>query len=462
MQPDHYEILGLAQTATPEEIKKKYRTLARRYHPDVNPNADAERMITRINEAYHILGDADRRALYDAERMLRSHADAAFRASSKSAARPDAKQASKTAERPASRPAATRPAAPKSAPYKTEPRSGGSRSVEYNGFGTVPNANPAAKPAAKSAPKAPDTVRVATEAIREMERHIMEAQLAFINRQYREAEALCFQALQVDRRNATAHEILGDIFVKRGQTDNAVKAYTYAAQYNTRNLTVQAKLERLSGGVRRPSTGSGPTLTHASAVSPWEQMLGGTNRESALAAISGLFSVLFLGLCYLLCSHPGHPFTDSVGWLSDISFNLLGAFALGGALAGSLLAINGRMRPIQDELLARGTLRGDERSPISLGIVLTGFAILWFYASLLVYIGIAVAKNRLSLSILRAYGLTVLLTALFAFFYQSGYRDGPGEHSVWLQAFAIGGNITFPALLFGWAVGDALRLKDRV
>ena len=455
MQPDHYEILGLSQTATPEEVKKKYRTLARRYHPDVNPNPDAERMITRINEAYHILGDADRRALYDAERMLRAHSDAAFRAASKSAARPDTRQAERAAPRPAPPKSASPNASKPDFRPGTAPRSGSSRSVEYNGFGAVPNA----KPAAKTEPKSPDTVRVATEAMREMERHIMEAQLAFINRQYREAEALCFQALQVDRRNATAHEILGDIFVKRGQTDNAVKAYTYAAQYNPRNLTVQAKLERLSGGVRRPSAASGPTLTHASAVSPWEQMLGGANRESALAAISGLFSVLFLGLCYLLCSHPGHPFTDSVGWLSDISFNLLGAFALGGALAGSLLAINGRMRPIQDELLARGTLRGDERSPISLGIVLTGFALLWFYASLLVYIGIAVAKNRLSLSILRAYGLTVLLTALFSFFYQSGYHDGPGEHSVWLQAFAIGGNITFPALLFGWAVGDALRLK---
>ena len=327
--------------------------------------------------------------------------------------------------------------------------------MEYNGFGTVPESKPAAKPA----PKSPDTVRAAADAFREMERFIMEAQLAFINRQYREAETLCYQALQVDRRNATAHEILGDIFVKRGQTDNAVKAYSYAAQFNPRNLTVQAKLERLSGSPRQ-SAASGPTMTHPSAVSPLEQMLGGANREAALAAISGLFSALFVGLCFLLYFHPGHPFTDSVGLLSDISFNLLGAFALGGALAGSLLAMNGRMRPIQDELLAHGTLRGDEqRSPISLGIVLTGFALLWFYASLVVYIGVAVVKNRLSLSILRAYGLTALLTALFACFYQSGYHEGPGEHSVWLQAFLIGGNVAFPALLFGWAVGDALRLK---
>ena len=446
MQPDHYEILGLPQTATAEEIKKKYRTLARRYHPDVNPAPDAAQTITRINEAHHVLGDPDRRALYDAERMLRSQASAAPRAKPQGAERPPRSEAGRTAPRPAPPRTDARP--------RNAPPPAGSRSVEYNGFGTVPNPKPAAKPAT---PQRPDTAKTTADAFREMDRFIIEAQLAFINRQYREAENLCFQALQVDRRNATAHEILGDIFTKRGQTDNAVKAYTYAVQYNPRNLTVQAKLERLSGNRRQPAA-SGPTMTHASPVSPWEQVLGGENRETALAAVSGLFSVLFLGLCYLLYSHPGHPFADGVGWLSDISFNLLAAQALGGSLAGSLLAINGRMRPIRDELLARGTLRGDESSPISLGAVLTGFALLWFYASLLVYIGIAVAKNRISLSILRAYGLTLLLTALFAFFYQSGGHDG-GERFGWLQALALGGNIMFPGVLFGWAVGDALRLK---
>ena len=453
MQPDHYEILGLPQTATAEEIKKKYRTLARRYHPDVNPAPDAAHMITRINEAYHALGDADRRALYDAERMLRAHADAAQKANSRAAER------------------AARPNAPRSAPPNQKPdfrpqnrnappsvRPSGSRSVEYNGFGTVPEPKPGAKPA--SSPRA-DAARAATDAFRAMDGLIMEAQLAFINRQYREAETLCFQALQIDRRNAVAHEILGDVFTKRGQTEKAVQAYTYAVQHNPRNLTAQAKLERLSatGTKRQTPVSTGPTMTHASVVSPWDHVIGGESRDAALAAISGLFAVLFLGLCFLLYSHPGHPFTDSITWLSDVSFNLIAALALGGALAGSLLAINGRMRPIQPELLARGSLRGDERSPISLGMVLTGFALLWFYASLLVYIGIAVAKNRLSLSILRAYGLTLILTALFAFFYQSGYHDGPSENSAWLQALAWGGNIMFPCVLFGWAVGDALRLK---
>lgn len=225
MQPDHYEILGVPTTATPEEIKKKYRTLASRYHPDVNPQPDAAQMITRINEAYHVLGDADRRALYNAERMLRAHADAALKANSK------------TRER-----TPPRSAAPKSAPPGQKPefrsqnrnappaaRSNTSRPVEYNGFGTVPEPKPAAK--SPASPQA-EAARAATDAFRAMDGLVIEAQLAFINRQYREAESLCFQALQIDRRNATAHEILGDVFVKRGQTDKAMQAYTYAVQHN--------------------------------------------------------------------------------------------------------------------------------------------------------------------------------------------------------------------------------------
>ncbi len=66
MAKNFYDLLGVSQKATPEEIKKAYRKLARQYHPDVNPdNRDAERRFKEINEAYEILSDADKRAEYD-------------------------------------------------------------------------------------------------------------------------------------------------------------------------------------------------------------------------------------------------------------------------------------------------------------------------------------------------------------------------------------------------------------
>src|SRR5438046_575557 len=63
---DYYEILGVARAAKEEEIKKAYRKLARKYHPDLNPNnKQSEEKFKEIQEAYEVLGDADKRKKYD-------------------------------------------------------------------------------------------------------------------------------------------------------------------------------------------------------------------------------------------------------------------------------------------------------------------------------------------------------------------------------------------------------------
>lgn len=62
---DYYAIMGLKRDAKPEEIKQAYRKLARKYHPDVSKEKDAEDRFKEVNEAYEVLKDPDKRKQYD-------------------------------------------------------------------------------------------------------------------------------------------------------------------------------------------------------------------------------------------------------------------------------------------------------------------------------------------------------------------------------------------------------------
>ncbi|MBF2049973.1 MAG: molecular chaperone DnaJ [Leptolyngbya sp. IPPAS B-1204] len=65
MAGDYYEILGVSRNADKEEIKRAYRRLARKYHPDVNKEAGAEERFKEINRAYEVLSDPEMKARYD-------------------------------------------------------------------------------------------------------------------------------------------------------------------------------------------------------------------------------------------------------------------------------------------------------------------------------------------------------------------------------------------------------------
>jgi len=65
MSKDYYEVLGVPRDASPEQIKRAYRTLAREHHPDVNDDPAAEDRFKEVGEAYAVLNDPDRRRRYD-------------------------------------------------------------------------------------------------------------------------------------------------------------------------------------------------------------------------------------------------------------------------------------------------------------------------------------------------------------------------------------------------------------
>jgi curved DNA-binding protein len=73
---DYYQTLGINKNASGDDIKKAYRKLARKYHPDMNPNdKEAHKKFQRINEANEVLSDPEKRKKYDAYGENWKHAD---------------------------------------------------------------------------------------------------------------------------------------------------------------------------------------------------------------------------------------------------------------------------------------------------------------------------------------------------------------------------------------------------
>lgn len=182
LQRNYYEVLGLPPSATTDQIKKKYRELARKYHPDIaQDKVFSQRVFTQINQAYRVLADPDRRAQYNSTLDV--------------AAKPAV---------PAPASAATRPTAP-----------------------------------ATTAPKAasPEQVKAISQLLGNADRAIMDSKPL-------EARGFCVKVLEIDPQNMRGMVLMGDALVMMGQAEDAAVQYRKALAVTPSPL-IQSKLSRL-------------------------------------------------------------------------------------------------------------------------------------------------------------------------------------------------------------------------
>ena len=411
---DYYQILGLTPTATPAEVKKRYRELVRKYHPDVNASADAAQKILAINEAYHTLGDVEKRSHYDALRTLSQN----------------------------SRP--TRSETPSSAPSNGTPRS----AVDFNGFGTTRPTDrngfppqPVRRPGPKKAPAGSDDI--------DTERLMMEARLAYVNRQFPKAEKFCLEVLKTSPKSAIAHELLGDIYAREGDTSRASTAYSYALQFNPQGRSAQTKMESLVGNRITPLRTSATTFTSQKFATPAVPF--STAAFSAVAVIA--VCTFLLALIVLFLAPGGVATTLPIGF--QVTYALVPALILNGICSGTLLAFYGHMRPSRLELWK--TPLPEDKLPIKLGFLLIVSSLLSLLLSFVIWIVVGLAKKPLSVSLFRAYAVAFAVSLLTAFAYHPTSSSPPQ----WLLMF-FGGNLIFPFLILGWFLGDKFRMRGQL
>ena len=205
LQRNYYEVLGVSADATEQEIKAKYRDLARKFHPDlVNDKALGVKVFSQVNKAYHVLRDTERRRQYDEQQL-----------GDKLQARGG--------------------------------RPGSSNGQSPNGYikdgtGSSRAATNTSQPRQQVA--APNTVTLSASQSATLDRSLNLANSAIMEGQFDQARQLCEQILRIDGRNARAMGILGDAYSSLNRNESAIKAYRAALDISPSPM-VEAKLRRL-------------------------------------------------------------------------------------------------------------------------------------------------------------------------------------------------------------------------
>lgn len=350
----HYEVLGVPRNATGEDVRRRFRELARTEHPDKNQSPGAHERFLRINEAYLVLSDASRRASYDL--LLRDR---------------DRRDSEQRRQRAAS-----------------------------SGYRRQPPPGSAGEPASRV--RSERDLKERDQRRQEAARFLRMAQDAYARGHIREAERLCSEVLS-RVRNGTAHEILGDIYARQSRREQAIRHYTQAAQILVNNGLVMSKLNRLIELERGRWGRESAPLDAARG----RRSVARLAHQLGVSCFGGAAIVFLTVIWRQIESVPlGWPLTP------NCTLAQLICAVLAGLIAGVVLSLGGWVHRFAD-VMKHSAPAGRLRST-PLWTVLSAFSLISYYLSLVVYLVIALFQEAFSGSLLLAYIAAFVLTAGFS------------------------------------------------
>ncbi len=379
---DYYEVLGVPPTATDEQIRRRFRELARKYHPDVNRSPDAEHRFKEITEAYRVLSSPSLRADYD---LMRRSAHSARSGSG----------------------GATSTSPPRSRPSSHQRPQGG-----------------------------PTTSTSGRSAEIEAQQILQSAMLAYARGNLHEALMLAKRVLRLQRHNAQAYEILGDVYRQERRTEEAIAMFTCALQCNPRSASAQSKLDALLR--QRYFAGTAPP--RSSTVNAFWSRYG---------LMTGWAAVTMLVLAPWYLSLQVDGVFQGIGFISRWSGALVLLMLTASMLTGALMALSGRIESIA-QVVWWPHQQGLPQARLAVAGLLGVLGQFAFYAAAFLYLLIAATQNAFHRTLTRVVGTVVALTLGFVLSY------APGREQVVLFA----PNLLWFGFLCGWAFGDSVRAQQ--
>lgn len=363
----HYQTFEITPSASADDIKKRYRELARKYHPDVNPgDPGAARKFAAIADAYRILGDADARATYDAELLMQARA---------------------------ARPSTT-----------TQTQSQAQRGQTGGA-----SANRSGATGAKPQPQNVQTAHIESEKYAEL------ARKCYFQGRFIEAKEHAIRSLSYNHRNAMAQEIMGDVYMQQGRLDDAAKHYTFCLQFDQFNGSARMKLERLHRTASRsahvqPPRGGG---SHNSAfLSRKQQKL-----QALIKLVGYSAAILMIGVWFV--SEPSFP-TAGLDFVKKWSVQFIFFMIAIGGWLGMIQSVTGDVRRFEEEFLFGGTVA---TGGFPAGPALMVLSFVFYPLGMLSHIGVALIQDGLHRSIGMLYGTVTAAGLMLAIFGHGGFGE---------------------------------------